>query len=77
MRKLFDYIRYYLDLLADELQLIMFKVLSALSFISIAFYFGYIIYYSVVIYSAIEVITGCLALFTMIHLNKSLGGGRR
>ena len=72
MRKLFDRIKYYLGRLADSVQTLLFKWLNAFSFLMIAFYFGYVVYYSTVCYSVSRVIVGCIALYMMIHLNKSL-----
>ena len=50
----------------------LFKVLSASSFLMMFYYFGYIVYYSTMCYDIKRVITGCVALCVMIHLNKSL-----
>lgn len=72
MRKFSDHLKYYWDKVANGTQTLLFKVLNALSFLMIAFYFGYIVYYSTLCYSMSRVITGCVALCVMIHLNKSL-----
>ena len=54
------------------IQLFLFKSMTSLSFLMIAFYFGYIVYYSTVCFDIVRIIAGCLALCVMIHLNKSL-----
>lgn len=72
MLLLFDKVSYYYNLFIKRLQTFLFKVLTVLSFLMLAFYFGYIVYYSVVSFNGYKAIVGCLALFTMIHLNKSL-----
>lgn len=71
-RKFNDHVRYYWDKLASGSQTLLFKVLTTLSFLMIAFYFGYIVYYTTVCYDIGRVIVGCIALCVMIHLNKSL-----
>lgn len=72
MRKFSDHVKFYWEKVTNGTQTILFKVLNALSFLMIAFYFGYIVYYSTMCYSISRVITGCIALCVMIHLNKSL-----
>lgn len=72
MRRLSDHIRYYWEKLSKSSHNFLFRVLSALSFLMMFFYFGYIVYYSTMCYDISRVITGCLALCVMIHLNKSL-----
>lgn len=72
MRRLFDIIMYFWEKFANGTQALLFKLLTTLSFLMIAFYFGYIVYYSTVCYSISRVIAGCIALCVMIHLNKSL-----
>ncbi len=72
MRKFSDHIKYYWDKIANGTQAMLFRLLNALSFLMIAFYFGYVVYYSTMCYSMSRVITGCIALCVMIHLNKSL-----
>lgn len=47
-------------------------VLSVLSYFMICALFGYIIYYLFIKFNATNVITGCISLYIMIHLNKSL-----
>lgn len=73
MKRLSDHIRYYSENLSKSTQTLLFRVLTMLSFLMIAFYFGYIVYYSIFCYSLDRVIAGSLALCIMIHLNKSLG----
>ena len=73
MRRLIDHLRYYFGSIASAIQSLLFKALTMFSFLMIAFYFGYIVYYSTLCYSSSRVVTGCLALCIMIHLNKSLG----
>ena len=72
MRRLSDITAYFWEKFADGTQSLLFKLLTTLSFLMIAFYFGYIVYYSTVCYDIFRVITGCIALCVMIHLNKSL-----
>ena len=48
------------------------KLLSALTFLMMFYYFVYIVYYSVVTYELSKVIMGSISLCMMIHLNKSL-----
>ena len=72
MRKLSDHIKYYWEKMSKSSHNFLFRVLSALSFLMMFFYFGYIVYYSTMCYDISRVITGCLALCVMIHLNKSL-----
>ena len=55
-----------------NLQSFLFKTLTSLSFLMIVFYFGYIIYYSVVSFNTLKVLVGCTSLYIMIHLNKNL-----
>ena len=69
MRQLFNKIDYYFNEITRWIQK---YALTIMSFLMIAFYFGYIVYYSVVSFNVYRAIVGCLALFTMIHLNKSL-----
>ena len=72
MKRLFDHLKHYWCEFAKGLQVLLFKMLTSLSFLMIAFYFGYIVYYSIVCYDVFRVIIGCIALYVMIHLNKSL-----
>lgn len=72
MRKRVDHIRHYWETFTKSLQNLIFRLLTTLSFLMIAFYFGYIVYYSIVCYDIFRVITGSIALCIMIHLNKSL-----
>lgn len=72
MRKLFDHLNYYWERFAKSSMVLLSRALTALSFLMIIFYFGYVVYYSVVCYSMHKVITGCISLYIMIHLNKSL-----
>ena len=58
----------------EGVQNFLLKALVALSFIMIIFYFGYIVYYSIVCYDVSRIITGCVLLCVLIHLNKSLQG---
>lgn len=67
-------VMYYWGKFAVSVQNLLLKTLVALSFILLVFYFGYIVYYSVVCYDVSRIITGCLLLCVMIHLNKSLQG---
>lgn len=46
----------------------------AVTFLMIAFNLGYIVYNQIVCYDSTRVLVGCLSLYTMIHLNKSIGG---
>lgn len=55
-----------------NLQTVIYKALTALSFLMLAFYFGYIVYYSTVCYSSSKVLVGCISLYIMIHLNKNI-----
>ena len=48
------------------------RILTIFSFLMIPFYFGFIVYYSIVCYDIFRVIAGCISLCAMIHLNKSL-----
>ena len=65
-------IKKYIRKVVDWVQTFLFKSLNALSFLMIVLYFGYIVYYSVMCYSTERVIVGCISLYIMIHLNKSL-----
>ena len=54
MRRFCDHLRYYWERLAKNTNTLMFKVLSALSFLMIAFYFGDIVYYSTMCYDTLK-----------------------
>ena len=61
-----DHLRYYWGMFTKNLMTFFCKVLTALSFLMIVFYFGYIVYYSTVGYSNfLRVIAGCISLFNM------------
>ena len=72
MRFLSDKINYYFNKVTKWLHTFICNALTIMSFLMIAFYFGYIIYYSVIHFCGYRAIIGSIALFTMIHLNKSL-----
>ena len=72
--RLRDHLMYHWDKIAIGVQNLLLKTLVAVSFIMLAFYFVYVVYFSTVCYSMSRVITGCLSLCVMIHLNKSLQG---
>lgn len=61
-----------IDLLFRGFQTFVFKVLTALSFVLLPVNFGYIVYYQFVCYDMCKVLVGCVSLYIMIHLNKSL-----
>ena len=67
-----DHLKYYLEKFAFKLQKFITYVISAISFCMIPVYLGYIIYYSMYFYHPSKVISGCISLCVMIHLNKSL-----
>ena len=67
-----DSLRYYLDWFLKSSHNILFKMLSAFSFLMLFFYFIYIVYHSTVEFDPTRVLVGCISLWTMIHLNKSL-----
>lgn len=71
-RRTIDHIKYYWGRLLEILQAILLRLITASSFLMLFFYFGYIVYFSIVCYDISRVITGCIALCVMIHLNKSL-----
>ena len=50
---------------------ILTEALTILSFLMLIVSFGYIVY-SLVFYDFYKVITGCVVMYIMIHLNKSL-----
>lgn len=72
MRRLFDHLNYYWERFAKSSMTFLCRVLTSLSFLMIIFYFGYVVYYSTMCYSVSRVIAGCISLYIMIHLNKSL-----
>lgn len=72
MRKFCDHARYYWSIVVKNSHEFLFKLLSALTFLMMFYYFAYIVYYSVVTYELSKVIMGSISLCMMIHLNKSL-----
>lgn len=74
MKRFKDHLNYYFEKIAVWVQDLLMKMLVAISFLMIFFYFGYIVYFSTVCYDTSRIIVGSLALFIMIHLNKSLQG---
>lgn len=71
-RSKLDYIRYYFNSISEKSHNILFKVLTALSFLMLFFYFTYILYYATVEYNPMRAIVGCASLCTMVYLNRSL-----
>ena len=67
-----DHAKYHWDNLMKSMYNLMMRVLTAMSFIMLFVNFGYIVYYQFVCYDIYKVITGCITLCVMIHLNKSL-----
>ena len=61
-----------IDLLFRGFQIFVVRVLTALSFVLLPVNFGYIVYYQFVCYDMCRVLVGCVSLYIMIHLNKSL-----
>lgn len=61
------------DLIAKA-ELTINLVMVAVTFLMIAFNLGYIVHNQIVCYDSTKVLVGCLSLYTMIHLNKSIGG---
>ena len=58
--------------IGERLQLFLVKVMSAVSFVLIAFYLGYLVYNTIAYFDFCKALLGCIALTSMIHLNKSL-----
>ena len=67
-----DHAKYHWDNVMKSMYNLTMRVLTAMSFIMLFVNFGYIVYYQFVCYDISKVITGCIALCVMIHLNKSL-----
>ena len=67
-----NHLRYYWDKVLSGFSAIILRTLTALSFLLMPFYFGYIVYFSILCYDLSKVIAGCISLYIMIHLNKSL-----
>lgn len=72
MRKLSDVTAYFWEKFTSRVQTLLFKLLTTLSFLMLAFYLVYIVYYSTICFDIAKVVVGCLSLCVMIHLNKSL-----
>lgn len=67
-----DHLRYYWSNFAKAMQNLILKFITAVSFLAILFLLMYVLYYLFVVFSSTKVITGCIALCVMVHLNKSI-----
>lgn len=55
-----------------KVQTFIYAGLTAISFLMMPVFLGYIIFYSVLQFDLFKVVAGCLSMCVMIHLNKSL-----
>ena len=58
--------------LTRTLQELLVRLLTSISFCLLPYYVGYIIYFSIFNVDFVKVLIGCVSLYIMIHLNKSL-----